>query len=395
MILGYYYHVPVKLIGNQVVVESYIGIFLKGLAQKVDKLILFLHEEVDDKKLGYDMVLEDENIELCSLGRKTPAWDRFLFPKKYLLIMAEQIRRCDAVLLRSPSPLSPAIYAKFKNETHCQFLLVGDYLEGMKWLKMIPLYRRIPIQALLFRNDWQLKGQFRGAYAFVNSPEIQERYKAYGLNIERVITSSLTKGDFFMRENTCLEDEINLLYTGRMDLAKGLVEIIEASSILRRKGFNIRTHLVAWEEDNSRPVERRLKSLAKELGIDDFVDFHGKKTIGEELNAMYRMADIYVLPSYFEGFPRTLWEAMANALPIVTTAVGGIPLTLTNRKDALFAQTRNSNDLAQKLLNILNNSELRKTLIKNGYKTASIATVEFQTAKMIKYLNKKLVNQSL
>jgi glycosyltransferase involved in cell wall biosynthesis len=383
LILGYHYHVPIKIVNGKIFIHSYIGVFIIALAENVEELVLFLHEEPDSEANGYDFMLDNPKIRLCNLGLKTPAWDRFLFVKKYLNRMSSEVLKCDALLLRSPSPLSPTIFSHFHKKINTYFLLVGDYEEGMHLIENQPFIRKQAIQTLLWRNDRQLKKQLKKANTFFNSIALKEKYKDIALKTKHIITSSITKNDFYVREDTCLGTEINVLYTGRMDLAKGLFEMIIATQILRNKGHNVHTHLVAWEDDSTKPVENKLRTLSCELNIEGFIHFHGKKNVGDELNAMYRKSDIYAIPSYYEGFPRTIWEAMAKSLPIVATPVGGIPFLLEDRKHVVFTDIRSPQDLSDKLLLIINNQELRQRLILNGNELAEEATLEVQSAKII------------
>ena len=98
------------------------------------------------------------------------------------------------------------------------------------------------------------------------------------------------------------------------------------------------------------------------------------------------MGDIYILPSYHEGFPRTIWEAMANSLPVVATNVGGIPNYLENNKNVILIEPKSVEEIVLGISKLLNNNTLRKNIIKNGYNLASKNTLEIQTKKMIKTL---------
>ena len=119
------------------------------------------------------------------------------------------------------------------------------------------------------------------------------------------------------------------------------------------------------------------------LKIEKQLIFHGRQTVGAMLNSKYRMADIFVLPSYHEGFPRTIWEAMANSLPVITTPVGSIPKTLTKEENVLLVKPKESIKLANEIERIIDNSSLRKKLIKNGFIIALENTLENQTANLI------------
>ena len=157
---------------------------------------------------------------------------------------------------------------------------------------------------------------------------------------------------------------------------------------MNKNGRNISVHFVAWEDNLQKPVEKLLQSFAQENGMDGRVYFHGKKSVGEELNAMYRMADIYVIPSYHEGFPRTIWEAMANSLPVISTPVGGIPHLLTHGKELLFAEVANSTDLSQKIEEMISEHDQRIKLIQNARDRAKESALEVQVEKLIQKLSK-------
>jgi glycosyltransferase involved in cell wall biosynthesis len=70
-----------------------------------------------------------------------------------------------------------------------------------------------------------------------------------------VRTTTIAEKDFFFRTDTCLKDDINILYTGRLDVAKGLRELVKAVAILRNNKFKIKLHFASWEDDPKKPVE--------------------------------------------------------------------------------------------------------------------------------------------
>ena len=386
MILGYHYHVPILKKNDQIFVPSYIGVFLIALADQFSELRLFLHEEPNSNAIGYDFQLKKSNITFFSMGVKSPAWNRLLFPTKYLSKIEEKVASCDVFFLRAPSPLVPALYNYFEKKTNVVLLVVGDYADGARYLVQ-PWYRLFAISYLLKRNDKQLKQVLSKAKVFVNSLALKEKYKNINPQIDLFTTSSLTLNDFYLRENTCLGDEVKLLYTGRLDLAKGLKELIEAASMLNKNNRNISVHFVAWEDNPVKPVEQTLKDFAKQNSMEKKVFFHGKKAVGKELNSMYRMADIYVIPSYHEGFPRTIWEAMANSLPVISTPVGGIPHLLTHGKELLFAEVANSTDLSQKIEMMISEPDQRMKFIQNARERAKESALEVQVEKLIQNLS--------
>lgn len=394
MRLGFYYHIPLNSSPDGLNVPSYLGVFLNALASEVEKLLLFMHEANDIEANHCDYLLKSSNIDYFTLGFKTPAWDRFLWPGKTLRKIRAKISDCDVLLVRAPSPLAPAFFKKFKKETKLAYLIVGDYAEVAQNLNQ-PWWRKLPISILSKYNDRQLTAVVRQSKTLVNSQKFFDKYNTVAVDLHLVRTTTLSEGDFYFREDTCQNDEINILYTGRISFAKGLRELVEAFAIINRKRDNVILNFVGWDYDLSKPVEKYLKSLANNLGIAAKVIFHGFKSVGPELNAMYRMADIYVIPSYHEGFPRTIWEAMANGLPVIATKVGSIPEFLKDDEDALLIEPHNAEKIAEAIFRIMEYVDYRKKLIHNGYLLAGENTLEVQVVYILERLSQPIIKNSI
>lgn len=385
MNLGFYYHIPLHSSREGLKIPAYLGVFLDSLAAEVDNLILFMHEAYQKEVNQCDYVLKTPNIVYHTLGPKTPAWERFLWPWRSMRKIESKIKDCDLFLIRAPSPLAPAFFRKFGRQTKVTYLIVGDYAEGVQHLDQ-PWWRKIPITVLSYINDRQLKSVIAKTKTLVNSQRLFEKYTSFVSDLHLVRTTTISQNDFYNRLDTCQVDEIKLLYTGSLSFAKGLRELIEAFALLVEGRRNLTLHFVGWEYDLSKPVEKYLKDRASELRITDQVFFHGFKTVGPELNEMYRMADIYILPSYHEGFPRTIWEAMANSLPVIATKVGSIPHFLRDKHDAYLIEPQNTHEIVRAISDILDNSKLRQRLIQNGHNQASRNTLEMQTKAMVELL---------
>lgn len=382
MILGYHYHVPVLMKKGIPYIPSYIGVFLEELAVNAGELVLFAHEEPNPEGQGYDMALTHPQIRLVNMGIKTPAWDRVLKPSRHIERISRELEQCDHVLLRAPSPLAPYISRFLKGKVPCSFLLVGDYDEGVKHLNQ-PFFRKWAIILLLRKNQRDLSKAIRGQKILVNSAAIKNRYQDLAHEITVVNTSSIHLKDFYQRNDTCQTETIKLVFTGRFDFAKGLKELFQAWIALRKQGRKLELHLAGWEDYPDKPVQNALLKIAGDAGVEKFVHFHGKLKVGDELNAMYRTGDIYVLPSYFEGFPRSIWEAMANGLPVITCPVGGIPHILNNDEHALLVPPKDSAALQAAIVRIIEDETLRKRLISSGGALAKGVSLEVQTKKII------------
>jgi glycosyltransferase involved in cell wall biosynthesis len=258
-------------------------------------------------------------------------------------------------------------------------LLVGDYLAGVA-SSLQPWWRKEFVRLWSWYNQQQQLKAARNSLVFVNSQVLYQKYDGKIRNLKLTRTTTLGKDDFYKRDDTCQDQPIHLLYTGRMDPAKGLLDMVQALSILVRKGEDLILDLVGWPEEGS-DVLSRIDSLGQQLGVEDRVFYHGYKAVGPELFAYYKTADIYLMASQTsEGFPRTIWEAMAHSLPVVATHVGSIPYLINDC--ALVIPPKSPEKIVEAINNLVYNSKLRQRLIRLGFMKAKGMTLEVHINKM-------------
>lgn len=388
MNIGYHYHVPYKLINNKVYLPSYFGLFIDELAKNSTKLYLFLFEQTDTRSTIEDYELQEKNIELVSLGKFPTFYHRLLYPFSFLSICKKYGSVLDHFIVRAPTPLSAYLFWTMKSESKVTLMIVGDYIKSLGGLEQ-PLYRKIPIIILTYFYQYLHLLTIRRANVVVNSPELFDYLKSYNPAVKLIKTTTLSKKSFFDKKDTCQSAVIKLLYTGRINYSKGLAELVEALSILNQAPTNhtIELHVVGWEDKNKVSITDQLKEKARQLGVENHLFFHGKKKIGDELNQFYRDADIYVIPSYHEGFPRTIWEALSQSTPVVATEVGGIPYYLTHQQHAYLIEPKSTMAIVNAIKEVMSNSALRAQLIKNGMTLAREVTLEYQTQKLVETLH--------
>lgn len=112
---------------------------------------------------------------------------------------------------------------------------------------------------------------------------------------------------------------VEVLCVGRLVADKGQDVLLDALDRVRRDGVNV--HATFAGDGPDRPA---LERHAGTLGLGDAVTFAG--AVGQDrIRDLYAAADVFCLPSFAEGVPVVLMEAMATALPVVTTRVMGIP----------------------------------------------------------------------
>jgi glycosyltransferase involved in cell wall biosynthesis len=109
-----------------------------------------------------------------------------------------------------------------------------------------------------------------------------------------------------------------------------------------------------------------LVALCRELGISGCVRFVGNVP-NEQMHALYDQADICLNSSRVDNQPVSILEAFACGLPVVTTAVGGIPYMVTDREDALLAPNDDPDELAAQMTILLCDPDLGNRLVRNAH----------------------------
>jgi glycosyltransferase involved in cell wall biosynthesis len=125
-------------------------------------------------------------------------------------------------------------------------------------------------------------------------------------------------------------------------------------------------------------LRAQLQIRVNQLGLTNRVHFLGLRTdIPDVLGA----ADIFVLSSDYEGNPLSVIEAMAAGLPIVSTAVGGVPELLQNGREGFIVQPGNADGLSEAMVTLLKDSDLRRTM---GRAAALRAKAKFDVSAMVR-----------
>lgn len=147
-----------------------------------------------------------------------------------------------------------------------------------------------------------------------------------------------------------------LLYHGRVDARKGVIELLEACEILRAAGrdFALRVSGIGPDVDAA-------KARAASLGLSSRVRFSGY--VGyDEAPQVYADGDLFVSPTYAEGFSNTILEAMACGLPIVSTVTVGVVDCLEHEVDSLLVPVKDVSGLASAIARLLDDQPLRERL---------------------------------
>jgi glycosyltransferase involved in cell wall biosynthesis len=151
-----------------------------------------------------------------------------------------------------------------------------------------------------------------------------------------------------------------VLCVGRLFPEKGQAVLLHAFARLAEQGCDAELELVGYGPD-----EERLRTLTHELGLTDRVIFAG--AVGQDAVAEhYRAASVFCLPSFYEGIPVVLMEAMASRRPVIATAVAGVRELVRDGETGLLVSPGRADELADALQRLLEDSGLRRKMGQAG-----------------------------
>lgn len=153
---------------------------------------------------------------------------------------------------------------------------------------------------------------------------------------------------------------LRIVSVGRLVSVKGQAVMIAAAEELRRRNLDIELTIVGGG-----PRRPALERRAERLGVSDRVSFTG--ALGnDEVLERYAEADLFCLPSFAEGLPFVLMEAMAMELPVVTTRIAGIPELVEDGESGFLVSPGRSDQLADAIERLAADPDLRRRMGEAG-----------------------------
>ncbi|MFD4025785.1 glycosyltransferase family 4 protein [Streptomyces sp. NPDC058576] len=174
------------------------------------------------------------------------------------------------------------------------------------------------------------------------------------------VISGATDTDLFHptteRQIGTLSDPPVLLYHGRIDARKGVMDLLEAARLLRAGGRRMRLLVSGTGPDLNLLTQRALQpDLADTVQVLGPTSYH-------DAPAVYRRGDIFVSPTWAEGFSNTILEAMATGLPVVSTDVVGVRDCVRDGLNGLLVPPHDPESLAEAVARMLEDAPLRQRL---------------------------------
>lgn len=366
--------------GEAVFAERAFVLFLAELARRVDRLVLLgrLHPESGRSTRSHYRVADE--IEFLPL----PHYESLARPLDGLAAAARSVRafwrgldNVDVVWLLGPHPLC-LVFALLALARGRRVVL------GVR--QDLPLYARTrhpgrrTIQLAADALEWSYRLLARICPTIVVGPDLARRYgsarRLLALNVSLVRAADVP-AEVPSRKET---GPFAVLSVGRLETEKN--PLLLADIAARLSGGANRWRLVVCGEG---PLEEPLRARAAELGAEQVLELRGYVPLDEGLLDLYRDCRALLHVSWTEGVPQILFEAFATGLPVVATAVGGVPDAVGD--DALVIPAGDADAAAAALERLAADAQLRRRLAEGGLERVRERTLEAESERVADFLD--------
>jgi len=344
--------VKILCVNNNVMLEKDDGLyifrenakFLMDLARRVEALEFFqFRMRLEDNDSMLDFNILDRGFVISSISRNRGKYLPYL---KALAVGFRKIRRCDFLYQYYPGNINMilALFAVLQRKPF------GFYVRGERGIQS-------RISRFIFR---------RARISLTISPKFTDMIRKAG-GVAETIRPMMEDGekDIVVGRTYERRDRYRLLYVGRIEAPKGSYDLVQAVKILKDRGeTGFRLDMVGDGADAA-----KINQIIADERLSGWIRLHGTVSDREVLRRMYREADLFILPTHHEGFPRVLYEAMIAGTPILTTFVGTIPHLMKNGWNCRRLLPKNPEDLAEKIAGFFRDYEHAAAVAVHGTKT--------------------------
>lgn len=286
---------------------------------------------------------------------------------KYLKILRKNIKRSDILYLKFSfiaSYLTP--FVSSLKEKYIITHMVGD-IETLKLTKsgfylgpLVYLQKKI-YSYIAKKSNLQI---------FVSN-NLKKKYSIEPGYSVVVAESRVMKKDIISTPHLLRNTEANLklLFVGRISPEKGLLDVIKAIY----KSSEVSLDIIGTGDYKS-----ELEKNIKNYNVGSKVRFNGSRRWGDELFECFRNYDFLILPSYSEGLPLVIVEALSMGLPVIASNVGGIPEIIKHKQNGYLFEAGNVKEITNILEEVKVNKKSREDLILKGIETAKKYSLESQ-----------------
>ena len=320
----------------------------------------------------------------------TSDWDKYKRIKvKEEIIDKEYVHRCFHILrVANFATVWPSVFFRLMKEdfdiihthvsghAHVFFASLAAKLKGIKlihtthcpWTDAYRGFFGNLLVKVSYNTINRLSFKWSDKIIAITPWEIQFIEKYGGKGKIEIIPNGVNELFFKKAEKNNFKKDLGLkgkivLFFGRLNVTKGVDKLMQVANeiVKERKDINF---LFIGPDEGMKDTLIKMNQNNKRIKILDAIK--DRKKVRE----MYQASNVYVLPSFREGLPLTLFEAFASGLPVIASPVNGIPYEMTDNENGFFVEYGDLKNLKEKILKILDDKKLSEKFSRNNRKKA-------------------------
>jgi glycosyltransferase involved in cell wall biosynthesis len=362
---------------------AFVGVFLPEVGRHFDSLLLF--GRMIDGPTPEEFAPIPAHVEFVELPHY-PTLTRLAAVGRAAASTIRSFRRnlsrVDTVWIFGPHPYSVVMIGLAF--LHRKRIVLGVRQDTLSYYRArLPSRRWAPAMIPVRILDAIYRAVARRAQAVVTGPGIARRYGGEDDHVLAMIESVVRADDVAQApRNLDWSGPVELLTVGRLDAEKNPLLLVDSFARLVRE--DPRGWKLTWVGGG--PMEQAIRLRAAELGVEASIDLVGWVPFGDDLLGLYNRAHAFVHVSLTEGVPKVLIEALASALPIVATDVGGVGELLDGGRAGMLVPPDDSAALVAAIERVANDSLFREQLVIHGIERVRELTLEAQAQRVARFI---------
>lgn len=338
-------------LANELSMDSYIRVTIASL--------FTFHSAITDR-------LEQNGIKVYYLGKKRGVDISVVF-KLFKIIKDNNINVIHTHRYVMPYAIPAAILGRVAIRVHTVHNIASK--------ELLPAQRKFA----------SLCYKFLSVTPIAISPQVKKTIAdEYRLPLGRIpmifngsdLSKCIVKTDYGIKDGI-----LHILHIGRYMEVKNQDLTIKTICLLIKNGFRVECSFIGGGDK-----EEYYRNIARGLGVNDICHFLGLQS---NVYPYLHEADVFILPSKYEGMPISLIEAMGTGLPIIASNVGGVPDMITNGESGVLIEP-NETDLYNAIIQLYTDIRLREKLGKGALKKAQIFSSSQMASNYISVYNSKI-----
>jgi glycosyltransferase involved in cell wall biosynthesis len=358
--------------------------FPTQLPPRVDEVVVFARVAPEPGRGPYELPGGPVRVvELPYYPRVTRVVDMVRAIAGSCRRFARELDRLDAVWIFGPHPMALvlALIARLRGvplflgvrQDYARY--IASRLPSRRWCWAIPVARGL---------DGAFRRLSRRAPTVAVGAELARRYQGGEAPVLQTGFSLVRRADLVALDEALARSpdgpERRLLTVSRLDPEKNPLLLIDVLAALRERDSRWQLTIAG-----DGPLREEIRARATALGVDQAVALLGEIANGPDLWSLYRDSHVFLHVSYTEGLPQVLFEAQAAGVPIVATAVGGVPDAIAHGRTGLLIAPGDAAAAIEAVQRLADDRGLRERLVRTALEEVAEHTMEAQLDRLARF----------